>query len=56
MEKMILKDQFIDELELDTELDKSDDVRGRRPKVDDVNYQPSSDDEGWEKVSKRPGM
>ena len=49
---------FIGELEkeLDMELDKSDDVRKRRPKGDDVdNYTPSSDDERWEKAKNKPG-
>ena len=43
------------EKELDRELDKSDDVRRRRPKGDDVEYEPSSDDERWEKANKKPG-
>ena len=50
--------EFIGELEkeLDMELDKSDDVRKRRPKGDDVdNYTPSSDDERWEKAKNKPG-
>ena len=49
--------EFIGELEkeLDTELDKSDDVRKRRPKGDDVEYSPSSDDERWEKAKNKPG-
>ena len=50
--------EFIGELgkELDMELDKSDDVRKRRPKGDDVdNYSPSSDDERWEKAKNKPG-
>ena len=49
--------QFIDELEkeLEMELDKSDDVRRCRPKGDDVDYQPSSDDDRWEKAKKKPG-
>ena len=29
--------------------------KDRRPKGDDVEYSPSSDDERWEKVSKKPG-
>ena len=37
------------------ELDKSDDVRKRRPKGDDVDYTPSSDDERWEKAKNKPG-
>ena len=37
------------------ELDKSDDVRKRRPKGDDVDYSPSSDDERWEKAKNKPG-
>ena len=37
------------------ELDKSDDVRKRRPKGDDVDYRPSSDDERWEKAKNKPG-
>ena len=49
--------EFIGELEkeLDMELDKSDDVRKRRPKGDDVDYTPSSDDERWEKAKNKPG-
>ena len=49
--------EFIGELEkeLDIELDKSDDVRKRRPKGDDVDYSPSSDDERWEKAKNKPG-
>ena len=49
--------EFIGELEkeLDTELDKSDNVRQRRPKGDDVDDSPSSDDERWEKAKKKPG-
>ena len=49
--------QFIDELEkeLDRKLDKSDDVRKRRPKGDDVDISPSSHDERWEKAKKKPG-
>ena len=49
--------EFIGELEkeLDMELDKSDDVRKRRPKGDDVGYSPSSDDERWEKAKNKPG-
>ena len=48
--------EFIGELEkeLDMELDKSDDVRKRRPKGD-VDHSPSSDDERWEKARKKPG-
>ena len=37
------------------ELGKSDKSKGRRPKGDDVDISPSSDDERWEKVSKKPG-
>ena len=37
------------------ELDESDDVRKRRPKGDDVDYTPSSDDERWEKAKNKPG-
>ena len=49
--------EFIGELEkeLDMELDKSDDVRKRRPKGDAVGYTPSSDDERWEKAKNKPG-
>ena len=49
--------EFIGELEkeLDMELDKSDDVRKRRPKGDAVDYAPSSDDERWEKAKNKPG-
>ena len=49
--------EFIGELEkeLDMELDKSDDVRKCRPKGDDVEYSPSSDDERWEKAKNKPG-
>ena len=49
--------EFIGELEreLDMELDKSDDVRKRRPKGDDVDYAPSSDDERWERAKNKPG-
>ena len=49
--------EFIGELEkeLGMELDKSDDVRKRRPKGDDVEYSPSSDDERWEKAKNKPG-
>ena len=49
--------EFIGELEkeIDMELDKSDDVRKRRPKGDDVEYSPSSDDERWEKAKNKPG-
>ena len=49
--------EFIGELEkeLDMELDKSDDVRKRRPKGDDVDYSPSFDDERWEKAKNKPG-
>ena len=37
------------------ELGKSDKSKDRRPKGSDVDYSPSSDDERWEKVSKKPG-
>ena len=37
------------------ELDKSDDVRRRRPKGHDIEYQPLSDDDWWEKAKKKPG-
>ena len=37
------------------ELGKSDKSKDRRPKGDDVDISPSSDDERWEKVSKKPG-
>ena len=49
--------EFIGELEkeLDMELDKSDDVRKRRPKGDAVDYTPLSDDERWEKAKNKPG-
>ena len=49
--------EFIGELEkeLDMELDKSDNVRKRRPKGDDVEYSPSSDDERWEQAKNKPG-
>ena len=49
--------EFIGELEkeLDRELDKSDDVQKRRPKGDDADYTPSSDDERWEKAKNKPG-
>ena len=38
------------------ELGKSGSSKDRRPKGDDVEYSPSSDDERWEKVSKKTGM
>ena len=41
--------------ELDRKLDKSDDVRKRPPKGDDVDISPSSDDERGEKAQKKPG-
>ena len=49
--------EFIGELEkeLDMELDKSEKVRRHRPKGDDGDYTPSSDDERWEKAKKKPG-
>ena len=49
--------EFIGELEkeLDMELDKSDDIRNRRRKGDDVDSQPSSGDHRWEKANKKPG-
>ena len=37
------------------ELGKSDKSKDHRPKGDDRDYSPSSDDERWEKVSKKPG-
>ena len=53
----ILEKEFIGELEkeLDMEIDKSDDVRKRRPKGDAVDYTPSSDDDRWEKAKNKPG-
>ena len=54
-------EQFSDELErglnkaVEMELGKSDKSKDQRPKGDDVDISPSSDDERWEKVSKRPG-
>ena len=54
-------DKFTDdfERELDNEikkeLGKSDKSKDRRPKGDEVEYSPSSDDERWEKISKKPG-
>ena len=41
--------------EVEKELEKSGSSKDRRPKGDDVEYSPSSDDERWEKVSKKPG-
>ena len=37
------------------ELEKLDKSKDRHPKGDDVDISPSSDDERWEKVSKKPG-
>ena len=37
------------------ELGKSDKSKDHCPKGDDRDYSPSSDDERWEKVSKKPG-
>ena len=54
-------DKFADEFEkeldkeVEKELGKSGSSKDRRPKGDDVEYSPSSDDERWEKVSKKPG-
>ena len=54
-------EKFSDELErgldkaVEMELEKSGSSKDRRPKGDDVEYSPSSDDERWEKVSKKPG-
>ena len=54
-------EQFSDELEggldkaVEMELEKSDMSKDRSPKGDDVDISPSSDDERWEKVSKKPG-
>ena len=50
-------DEFEKELdkEVEKELEKSGSSKDRRPKGDDVEYSPSSDDERWEKVSKKPG-
>ena len=54
-------DKFTDEFEkeldkeVEKELEKSGSSKDRRPKGDDVEYSPSSDDERWEKVSKKPG-
>ena len=53
--------EFSDEFEkgldkaVEMELEKSDNSRNRRPKGNDVDISPSSDDERWEKVSKKPG-
>ena len=41
--------------EVEKELEKSGSSKDRRPKGDDVEYSPSSDDERWEKASKKPG-
>ncbi len=52
---------FIEEFErgldeaAEIELVKSEKSKDRHPKGDDVDYTPSSDDERWEKVSKKPG-
>ena len=40
---------------VEMELEKSGSSKDRRPKGDDVEYSPSSDDERWEKVSKKTG-
>ena len=54
-------DEFTDDFEreldkaVEMELGKSDKSKDRRPKGDDVDMAPSSDDERWEKVSKKPG-
>ena len=54
-------EQFSDELErgldkaVEMELGKSDKSKDRRPTGDDVDVSPSSDDERWEKVSKKSG-
>ena len=54
-------EKFSDEFErgldraVEMELEKSGSSKDRRPKGDDVEYSPSSDDERWEKVSKKPG-
>ena len=51
------EDEFERELDkaVEMELGKSDKSKDRRPKGSDVDYSPSSDDERWEKVSKKPG-
>ena len=54
---------FLDEFErgldkaVEMDLYKSDKSKDRRAKGDDVDYSysPSSDDERWEKVNKKPG-
>ena len=52
-------EKFSDEFEkgldraVEMELEKSDKSKDRRPKGDDVDISPSSDDERWEKVSIR---
>ena len=53
----IREDDFEKELDkaVEMELGKSDKWKDRRPKGDDVDISPSSDDERWEKVSKKPG-
>ena len=54
-------EKFSDEFErgldraVEMELGKSGSSKDRRPKGDDVEYSPSSDDERWEKVSKKTG-
>ena len=40
---------------VEKELDKSDKSKEHRPKGDVGDYSLSSDDERWEKVSKKPG-
>ena len=52
----LFADEFERELNkgVEMELGKSDKSKDRRPKGDDVEYSPSSDDERWEKVSKKP--
>ena len=53
--------QFVDESEkefdraVEMELDKPDKPKDLHPKSDDLDYAPSSDDEPWDKVSKKPG-
>ena len=55
-------EQFSDELEkgldraVEMERGKSNKSKDRRPKGDDVDISPSSDDERWEKVNKKPGI
>ena len=59
----VAKDEFDPdefEKELDKEVEKelgksSGSSKDRRPKGDDVEYSPSSDDERWEKAGKKPG-